>query len=138
MNFSGNHTTSYQSLLISTTILNETTILKYLQVHLFTYVVGTPFECKVMNEFLRNNLDLFQDLSYKKMKRFLVTYGVLTDEEQSQIDHWNRDEKDKIRGVIINITNNLLVNKTSQLKGFLQLLEEDSDPDFKEAAKRLG
>ena len=91
-----------------------------------------------MADYLMKDLHLFQNLSYKKMRRFLVTYGVLTDEEQSQLDHWNHDEIHQMRGVIINITNHLHSNRTSKMKGFLQLLEEDGDPDFKEAAKRLG
>ena len=103
------------------------------------YTVGTPFECMTMAEYLSNNQHLLiQNLQYKKMRRYLVTYGVLTDEEQSRIDHWNHDENYQIRVVISNIINHLYGNRTSKLKGFLQLLEEDGDPDFKEAAIRLG
>ena len=103
------------------------------------YTVGTPFECMTMAEYLSNNQYLFlQNLQYKKMRRYLVTYGVLTDEEQSRIDHCDHDENYQIRVVISNIINHLYSNRTSKLIGFLQLLEEDGDPDFKEAAITLG
>ena len=109
-----------------------------LQVYVYIcilYVVGTPFECRTMAEYLTNNqYSLFQNLSYQKMRRYLVTYDVLTDEEQSRIDNCSN----KISMVIANITNHLYSNQTSKLKGFLQLLEEDGDPDFKKAAIRLG
>ena len=91
-----------------------------------------------MAEYLTNNLHLFQKLSYRKMRHFLVPYGVLTDEEQSQIDRRNHDEKYQMTDVITNIVNHLYYNRTSQLKGFLRLLEEDGDPDFKKIAITLG
>lgn len=72
------------------------------------------------------------------MRRYLVTYGVLTDERQSQLDSWSYDEKHQMSMVISDIISNLYGNRTSKFKGFLQLLEEDGDPDFKEAAKSLG
>ena len=72
------------------------------------------------------------------MRRLLVTYGVLTDEEQSRIDFVQNDEKYQLGLVFNYIVNSLYANRTSRLKGFLELLEEDDDPDLKEVAKRLG
>ena len=105
---------------------------------LFVYVAGEHFECTTMAEYLRNNTHLFSNLSYKKMRRFLVTYGVLTDDEQVRIDSIQNDEKYQIGLVFNYIINSLHGKKTSRLKSFLVLLEEDSDPDLKEAAKKLG
>ena len=106
-----------------------------LQVYIFTHVVGTSFECRTMAEYLSKNRYLFQDLSYQKMRRYLVTYDVLTDEEQFQIDNCGSGQ---MGTVINNIVKHLYSNRTSKLKSFLQLLEEDGDPDFKKAAIRLG
>ena len=72
------------------------------------------------------------------MRRFLVTYGVLTDDEQSEIDQISSDEKFQMILVINKIINNLYGNRTSKLKSFLQLLEEDDNPNLNETAKRLG
>ena len=72
------------------------------------------------------------------MRRFLVTYSVLTDDEQSEIDQMGSDEKFQMILVINKITNNLYGNQTSKLKSFLKLLEEDDNPNFNETAKRLG
>ena len=72
------------------------------------------------------------------MRRFLVTYDVLTDEEQSQIDFVQNDENCQMSLVFNYIVDSLYGNRTSRLKGFLVLLEEEDDPDLREVAKRLG
>ena len=71
------------------------------------------------------------------MRRFLVTYDVLTDEEQSQID-FVQNENCQMSLVFNYIVDSLYGNRTSRLKGFLVLLEEEDDPDLREVAKRLG
>ena len=91
-----------------------------------------------MAEYISENRFSFQNLSYKQMRRFLVRYGVLTDEEQSQIDSVHNDEKYQSSLIFHYIVNSLYANRTSRLKSFLELLEEDDDPDLKEVAERLG
>ena len=90
-----------------------------------------------MAEYISENRYSFQNLSYKQMRRFLVTYDVLTDEEQSQID-FVQNENCQMSLVFNYIVDSLYGNRTSRLKGFLVLLEEEDDPDLREVAKRLG
>ena len=91
-----------------------------------------------MAEYISENQYSLQNFSYKQVRRFLVTYGVLTDEEQSRIDFFQYDEKYQLGSVFNYIVNSLYANRTSRLKGFLELLEEDGDPDLNEVAERLG
>ena len=104
------------------------------------YIVDTPFECSTMAEYIIENQNSFQNLSYKQMRRYLVRYEVLTDEEQFKIDsvQYFYDKNHQLGLVFNYIVNSLHSNRTSRLKGFLELLEQDGDPDLQEVAKRLG
>ena len=99
------------------------------------HTVGTPFMCRTMHDYLRNNIDALSNLPYEDIKHDLLAQGVITSLEKQQIgfDHYS-----KMRRVLEIIQSSLFERESRKLKQFLRVLEESGDKLLEKAAKKLG
>ena len=98
------------------------------------HVVGGPFDCWAMKDYLIKNYISLRDLPCDQITSDLVAYEIISDIDKRSM----MDGKSQMGRALDNIRSSLYYQQPKMFKSFLLVLEQSGNAVLIEAAKKLG